>query len=458
MELLQAIWISLITPNDGLTSILFNKFGIPFIFIELTVNMLLFTTALNIPSTKKQKTLYVLLYTFLVGISNTIISKPYSTYLNMITCAISIFFIFNPGVLKTIIAVMLPMIISAPLEIMLSRFYLIAFNLSYEMAFSIPLIRLLSTLLIYLIIFLIYVLIKKFKNHNIFFDTLSIHNKLVILFNSIVGIITICTQFYLIGYYYDTLPSKIVALSLLTLSTYFFISIFSLLKTTKLEVTNQNLEKEKDYNTTLKLLYDDIRTFRHDFGNIVQAIGGYIDTNNMDGLKEYYKQLQVDIEDVKSLEMLNPINIDNPAVYSILTAKYHKAANLGITMTIHVSLKLETLNMKIYEFTRILGILLDNAIEACQDYDDKIINLEIRKDEKSPRQLLLIQNTYSDKNINVNRIREKGYTSKKDDGKPHGLGLWEVDKILKRAKNLNLYTTKDSIFFTQQLEMYDHTN
>lgn len=458
MELLQAIWISLITPNDGLTSVLFNKFGIPFIFIELTVNMLLFTTALNIPSTKKQKTLYVLLYAFLVGISNTIISKPYSTYLNMITCAISIFFIFNPGVLKTIIAVMLPMIISAPLEIMLSRFYLVAFNLSYEMAFSIPLIRLLSTLLIYLIIFLIYVLIKKFKDHNIFFDTLSIHNKLVILFNSIVGIITICTQFYLIGYYYDTLPSKIVALSLLTLSTYFFISIFSLLKTTKLEVTNQNLEKEKDYNTTLKLLYDDIRTFRHDFGNIVQAIGGYIDTNNMDGLKEYYKQLQVDIEDVKSLEMLNPINIDNPAVYSILTAKYHKAANLGITMTIHVSLKLETLNMKIYEFTRILGILLDNAIEACQDYDDKIINLEIRKDEKSPRQLLLIQNTYSDKNINVNRIREKGYTSKKDDGKQHGLGLWEVDKILKRAKNLNLYTTKDSIFFTQQLEMYNHTN
>ena len=54
------------------------------------------------------------------------------------------------------------------------------------------------------------------------------------------------------------------------------------------------------------------------------------------------RKKEVDIEDVKSLEMLNPINIDNPAVYSILTAKYHKAANLGITMTIHVSLKLET--------------------------------------------------------------------------------------------------------------------
>lgn len=458
MEIPQAVWTALITPNDGLNSILFNKFGIPFIFIELTVNMFLFTTALDIKGTKRQKILYVLIYSFLVGVANTIIDKPYSTYMNMFTCAFTIFLIFKPGVLKTIMAVMLPMIISAPIEIILSRLYLLAFSIPYELAFNIPLIRLFSTLLIYLIIFSLYILIKKFKYHIIFFDTLSRHNKLVILFNSIVGIITIGTQFYLIGYYYDTLPSKIIALSILTFSTYFFISIFSLFKTTKLEVTNQNLEKEKDYNTTLKLLYDDIRTFRHDFGNIVQAIGGYIDTDNMDGLKGYYKQLQVDIEDVKSLEMLNPTTIDNPAVYSILTAKYHRATSLGITMKIHVSLKLETLNMKIYEFTRILGILLDNAIEACENCDDKIINLEIRKDEKSPRQLLLIQNTYSDQSINLDRIREKGYTSKTNDAKTHGLGLWEVDKILKRTKNLNLYTTKDSIFFTQQLEMYVHTN
>ena len=211
----------------------------------------------------------------------------------------------------------------------------------------------------------------------------------------------------------------------------------------------------KDYNNTLKLLYDDIRTFRHDFGNIVQSIGGYVDNDDINGLKQYYKQLQMDCEDVKSLEMLNPTIIDNPAVFSLLTSKYHKATDLGISMKIHVSLKLEKLNMKIYEFTRVLGILLDNAIEASEDCYEKIINLEIRRDEKCPRQLLLIQNTYSDKNVNLNRINEKGYTSKKDDGVPHGLGLWEVNKILKRAKNLNLYTTKDSIFFTQQLEIYD---
>ena len=455
LEILQTIWIALTTPNEGLTAIIFNKFGIPFVFIELTVNVLLFTTVLNIKYRNKQMILYVLLLSLLSGICNTFLDKPYSTYINMITCAILVYFIFNVSILKSILAEIIPMIIISPIEFLFAKSCLLLFNVSYEYTFEVPLYRISITLAIYLIMYLIYRIFKKLKYSILLSDTLSKYNKIVIFLNSIVGVITLGSQFYLICYYTNVLPFAISILSILTLSAYFFISVFSLFKTAKLEITSQNLEQEKYYNTTLKLLFDDIRTFRHDFGNIVQAIGGYANNNDVDGLKQYYKQLQLDFEDVKSLEMLNPAIIDNPAIYSLLTAKYNKAINLGISMTVHVSLKLEKLNMKIYEFTRVLGILLDNAIEACENCDEKIINLEIRRDEKSPRQLLLIQNTYFDKNVNLDRINEKGYTSKKDDGMPHGLGLWEVNKILNRSKNLNLYTTKDSIFFTQQLEIYD---
>ena len=455
LEILQTIWIALTTPNEGLTAIIFNKFGIPFVFIELTVNVLLFTTVLNIKYRNKQMILYVLLLSLLSGICNTFLDKPYSTYINMITCAILVYFIFNVSILKSILAEIIPMIIISPIEFLFAKSCLLLFNVSYEYTFEVPLYRISITLAIYLIMYLIYRIFKKLKYSILLSDTLSKYNKIVIFLNSIVGVITLGSQFYLICYYTNVLPFAISILSILTLSAYFFISVFSLFKTAKLEITSQNLEQEKYYNTTLKLLFDDIRTFRHDFGNIVQAIGGYANNNDVDGLKQYYKQLQLDFEDVKSLEMLNPTIIDNPAIYSLLTAKYNKAINLGISMTVHVSLKLEKLNIKIYEFTRVLGILLDNAIEACENCDEKIINLEIRRDEKSPRQLLLIQNTYFDKNVNLERINEKGYTSKKDDGMPHGLGLWEVNKILNRSKNLNLYTTKDSIFFTQQLEIYD---
>ena len=455
LEILQTIWLALTTPNEGLTAIIFNKFGIPFIFVELTMNMFLFTAVLNIKYTHKQHFWYVLLSFITSCIPNILLDKPYSSYINMIVCPIIIHFIFNISIFKSIIAEILPIAISAALEVILGRLYLLFFDAPYNVAFNIPILRISITFIIYSIMFFIYLLIKKLKYNIVFYDNLSKHNKTVILINSFVGFITIGTQIYLICFYNNILPFRIIILSLFTFLAYFFVSIYSLLKATKLEITSQNLEQEKYYNTTLKLLFDDIRTFRHDFGNIVQAIGGYIGTNDIDGLKQYYKQLQIDCENIKSLEMLNPTVINNPAVYSLLTAKYHKAIDLGIEMKIHVSLKLNTLNMKIYEFTRVFGILLDNAIEACENCDDKIINIEIRKDEKSPRQLLLIQNTYFDKNVNLDRIHEKGYSSKKDDGNPHGLGLWEVNRILKRAKNLNLYTTKDSFFFTQQLEIYD---
>lgn len=455
MEILQNVWVALTTPNEGLTAIIFNKFGIPFVLIEITVSMLLFTSILDIKYTKKQYFTYLLSLFILSCITNFLFDKPYSAYIIMIIYAIVIHFIFKTNILKSVIAEIIPVALSAGLEVLLSRLYLLFFNASYDTAFNIPIFRTSITLIIYIIIFLIYLLIRKLKCNITLSDNLSKQNKLVILINSIVGFLTIGTQIYLICFYNTTLPFRIIILSLFTFIAYFFISIFSLFKTSKLEVTRQNLEQVKDYNTTLKILYDDIRTFRHDFGNIVQAIGGYIDTEDLDGLREYYKQLQIDCEDVKSLEMLNPTTFDNPAVYSLLTSKYHKATSLGIEMKIHMSLKLENLNMKIYEFTRILGILLDNAIEACEECDDKIINLEIRRDEKAPRQLLLVQNTYYDKDVNLDRIKEKGYTSKEDDGKLHGLGLWEVDKILRKSKNLNLFTTKDSYFFTQQLEMYD---
>ena len=35
----------------------------------------------------------------------------------------------------------------------------------------------------------------------------------------------------------------------------------------------------------------------------------------------------------------------------------------------------------------------------------------------------------------------------------HGLGLWEVNKLLKKHESLNLRTSKDEIYFKQVLEI-----
>ncbi len=107
--------------------------------------------------------------------------------------------------------------------------------------------------------------------------------------------------------------------------------------------------------------------------------------------------------------------------------------------------------MKIYEFARILGILLDNAIDAASICNEKILNIEFRNDAKNKRNIILIENTYNNKDVDIDQIFNKGITGKENHT---GLGLWEVRQILKKNNNVNLYTDKNDKYFLQQLEIY----
>ena len=95
----------------------------------------------------------------------------------------------------------------------------------------------------------------------------------------------------------------------------------------------------------------------------------------------------------------------------------------------YLNQNLNSLNIDTYELTRILGILLDNSIEAAQECEKKYISVRFIMDHRKNRQLVIVENTYKDKTIDTYKIFEKSYSTK-----PHntGLGLWEVNKILKK--------------------------
>lgn len=194
---------------------------------------------------------------------------------------------------------------------------------------------------------------------------------------------------------------------------------------------------------------DETRAFKHDFHNIIQAIGGYIWTNDIEGLRKYYQEVSGDCNNTNNLSKLNPTLINNPAIYNILADKYYRAANHNIQINLDIMLDLNELNIKIYELTRILGILLDNAIEASKECTEKNINIHFKQDKY--KQILVIENTYSDKQLSIEKIFEKNYTTKPNNT---GLGLWEVRKILSKNSNLNLHTSKNNDYFSQQLEIY----
>ena len=77
----------------------------------------------------------------------------------------------------------------------------------------------------------------------------------------------------------------------------------------------------------MHILHDNVRGFKHDFNNIVQAIGGYLSADNLEGLRAYYKDLLEECQINNNLAVLNPELINNPAIYSLLADKYYTFEN-----------------------------------------------------------------------------------------------------------------------------------
>lgn len=447
MEIFQTIWTALTTENEILTNII----GIPSIFMEAIVSMLLFITILNIDATKKQKILYILIMCTSAIITRLLVPAPFNTFINVFVIFISSIIIFKISIFKGILVLFIPFITTILIESFFSRIYYLVFKSDYAYIVNIPIYRFFITSIIYLLEYILYLLIKRFK---VSFSKLEIYNKKakhLLILTCVLGIILIADQLYLLTFYSSNLPMPIMLISMLGLITYFLISLYSIFTVSKLESTRINLEEAQLYNKTLQILHDNIRGFKHDFWNIVQGIGGYIDKNDMEGLKQYYSKLVEDCQQVNNLTALSPSVVNNPAVYNVLANKYHMADELGIKINLEVFMDLNELNINFYELTRIIGILMNNAIEASKECEEKIINVTFRKDKNKHMQLVIVENTYKDKNIDTEKIYEKGYSTKEGNT---GLGLWEIRQIMKKHNNLNLYTTKTDEFFSQQFEIY----
>lgn len=447
MEILNNIWMALSTPNEGLLNFLY----VPLTLIENFLIMNLFLAIFKINSTKKQKLLYVILVTFVSIFNMHVIPNPFNVFINYLFIIILIYFTFKVSLLNSILSTGFSAIIFGLIVSLLTNPYMNLFKISSEQLITIPIYRIFFLLVVYTTLSLVIFIIKYRKLNLRIFEDIDSKNKFLIFTNIILGLLTIFIQCIIVFFYTDILPLWITFLSFISLLVYFGISIFSLTRIIKLTLTTRKLESAESYNSTLRILHDNVREFKHDFDNIVTTIGGYIKTEDMEGLKKYYLELEDDCERVNNLYILNPEIVNNDGIYNLLTKKYNEADSKNIKVNISFLLDLGNLHMKIYEFARILGILLDNAIEASSECEEKIINLSFRNDTKNSRELIVIENTYKDKNIDTEKIFEKGVSGKENHT---GLGLWEVRKIIKKNNNVNLHTSKNDKFFSQTLEIY----
>ena len=244
---------------------------------------------------------------------------------------------------------------------------------------------------------------------------------------------------------------KLFLYNFIICSVIIFTNIYSLLNKRKVSKIEEDKKCLEEKNKNLLEVTDNMRCFKHDFNNIIQAIDGYIYLDDMKSLQVYFKSLLDECNHIKVVDSINSKVIENPAICGVLLNKYRVAEENNIEMNIDLLASLKELSEKSYVVSRMLGILLDNAIEATKECEEKLINFEVIKDFKNNKLVITIENTYENKDVDTCKIFEKNYTTKKGNT---GLGLWKIQDILRKDNCLELFTSKDDKMFKQKLEIY----
>lgn len=270
MEILQTLWLNITTSNLDLT----NKIGAFMVIIEMFVAMKLFTTVLNMNASKMQKFSFIGSISILSILTKFFMSNlPYLQFLHFIITILVIMICFKSSFSKSLIAELLPMLVIALLEPFFVIIYTSIFNIGFDDISTIPIFRISLVLLIYLGIYIISLTLKKLNFSIMSFEHIDRKNKNLLMLNAIFGFIAIIAQLYLFKFYSENMPYLYTAISIVGLVLYFFFSIYSLTKTVQLQKAQEDLVESQLYNKSLKILHDNNRAFKHDFSNIVQAIG-----------------------------------------------------------------------------------------------------------------------------------------------------------------------------------------
>lgn len=298
-----------------------------------------------------------------------------------------------------------------------------------------------------------YLLNKKIKLTNI---NLKGKYGVLIVLSLLLTLIIFYTNIYLgskAGFNEDVLRANgILFLTyFILLGVILFVLIRSLTKELEFRNKQKEFENLKQYTESLEKLYSDMRVFRHDYINIISSMIGYIDNRDMDGLERHFYENIIPVS--KSMQKndfkIGAIkNIDIPEIKGIVSSKLIRAQELGLDVHVEVVENIDDIKMNIIDLSRILGILLDNAIEASKESLEFKLKLAFIKTEKAI--IIVISNSYKEKNISLNKIFKPNYSTK---GSGRGIGLTNLKKIIDNYDNVFLETKMIDNYFIQELQI-----
>ena len=225
----------------------------------------------------------------------------------------------------------------------------------------------------------------------------------------------------------------------------------SYLEQIQTEAKQKAMQDLQDYTRNLEAMYNSLRSFKHDYVNILLSLSGYIEDGDMDRLKDFFERKIFPTKNLITGEdyKLNQLsNISVLEIKSLLSAKMIYAHESGIDITIDIPDKVESFLIDTVDLARILGNFLDNAIEATLETEQPQIGLNIIQNKTGVS--IIISNRFRDNGLMLHKLKQKGFSTKIGH---QGIGLGNAQKIISSYDNVLLETTMKCDYFTQHIEL-----
>lgn len=204
-----------------------------------------------------------------------------------------------------------------------------------------------------------------------------------------------------------------------------FMLLYSIVKWYSTQTKVENLEEEVRVTKDSKKNYDDlltkIRLCQHGFKNHLTAILASHYTNktyeNLVQAQEVYSKKLLEENKYNDLLMLG----DNILV-GFLYGKFQEATSDEIEIKYKISAKVNNIQVPTYYLIEMLGILIDNSIDALKDFPEKNIIFEVYETNNAYE--FLVKNPY--RYVLYDEMTEWFEIDKSEKGRGRGLGLYHL--------------------------------
>ena len=216
----------------------------------------------------------------------------------------------------------------------------------------------------------------------------------------------------------------------------------------KMQAQRDVIAQQRLYEQDLENIRQEVRTFRHDYKNLLAGLSQQVGDGELEGLRRTLSELDAGFDQRlgKQIQASTQIgNLQIPEVRSLLLSKLTAMRERGVECRLEVLYPVEAVDMDVWDFVRCLGVLVDNAMEAALETERPWVEIVLLAQDG--RVFLRVSNPYTN-SIDPRKIWNEGWSTK---GAGRGVGLSGYQRILESCPNASPCTSWENGVFVQEL-------